>query len=74
MPITPAKFRVLKQSKLERKAKPGTIIYGFTGPHTYGIVSLDNKVTGIKHGAFTLKPDGDYPFFTMPLSDVEKKV
>jgi len=29
-------------------------------------------VTGIKHGAFTLKADGDYPFFTMPMEHVRR--
>jgi hypothetical protein len=73
MPITPAKFRVLKQSKLEKRAKPGTIIYACI-EYTYGVVRDDNRAFGIKHGAFTLKPDGGYPFFTMPMSDVEKVV
>ena len=71
MTLRPAKFRVLKQAKTEKRANPGTIIYGFFQP-TYGLVSLDNKVTGIKHGAFTLNADGDYPFFTMPMEHVQR--
>jgi len=71
MPITPAKFRVLKQSKLEKKAKPGTIIYGCIQP-THGLANQDKRATGIPHGSFTLKSDGDYPFFTMPMTDVER--
>ncbi len=71
MPITPAKFRVLKQSKLERKAKPGKIIYACI-QHGYGVAKLDTRVTGIPHGSFTLKSNGDYPFFTMPTTDVQR--
>jgi hypothetical protein len=48
-----------------------SIIYGFFG-HTYG-VSLDTKVLGVKHGAFTLNEDGGERFFTMPMEDVECK-
>jgi hypothetical protein len=70
MPITSAKYRALKQSKLEKKANPGTIIYACEMPD-YGCASLASKQHGIKHRSFTLKPDGDYPFFTMPLCDVE---
>ena len=69
--ITPAKFRVLKQSKLEKKAKPGTIIYGCI-QYGYGLAKLDTKVTGIPHASFTLKANGDYPFFTMPITDVRE--
>jgi len=48
MTLRPAKFRVLKQAKTEKRAKPGTIIYGFF-QHTYGLVSLDNKAEGDRH-------------------------
>jgi hypothetical protein len=68
---TPAKFRVFKQSKLEKKAKPGTIIYGCLH-YDYGCAKDDKRATGIPHGSFTLKSDGDYPFFTMPMTDVER--
>jgi len=71
MTLRPAKFRVLKQAKTEKRAKPGTIIYGFF-QHTYGLVSLDNKVTGVKHVAFTLNADGNYPFFTMLMEHVRR--
>lgn len=67
-------YRVLKQSKNEKRAKPGTVIYGFIGA-TYGVLGADNKLLAHKHGkygAFTLGPTPfDYPFFTMPMKDVE---
>lgn len=67
----PMPWRVLKQSKLEKRAKPGTVIYSCIEPG-YGVANLDTRVSGIKHGSFTLKEDGGYPFFTMPMRDVEK--
>lgn len=71
MPLIPTKWRVLKQSKIEKAAKPGTIVYGCIEPG-YGVAKLDARVSGIPHGTFTLDPVGGYPFFTMPLPDVEK--
>lgn len=65
-------WRVLKQSKLEKRAKPGTVIYSFFGHYGGGMANSDTRLTGIKHGAFTLKEDGGYPFFTMPMRDVER--
>ena len=65
-------YRVLKKSKIEKRAKPGTIIYGFSQT-TYGVLGLDNKKGPDRpYGAFTLREDGDYPFFTMPMKDVER--
>ena len=65
-------YRVLKQSKIEKRATAGTIIYGFIG-HRYGVDKLDTKRFGKPYGAFTLGPTPfDYPFFTMPMEDVEE--
>lgn len=71
MPKVPAKYRVLKQSKLEKKAIPGKTIYACI-EYDYGITNRDNRTRGVPHGCFTLKKDGDYPFFTMPMSDVRQ--
>jgi hypothetical protein len=70
MPFAPTKYRVLKQSKIEKRAKPGTTIYACLR-HDYGVARLDTRMLGIKHASFTLDPNGNYPFFTMPLGDVE---
>src|SRR5262249_48811222 len=39
--------------------------------HLYGLPTHDKRATGKSHGAFTLDPSGDYPFFTIPMEDVE---
>lgn len=70
--MTAAAYTVLKSSDLEPRAKAGTTIYKCTRPD-YGVASDDTRVTGIEHVSFTLDPDGGYPFFTMPLRDVQRK-
>lgn len=65
------KYKVLKDSKIEPKATVGTTIYDCRS-HDYGLASGDTRMTGIEHASFTLDPDGDYPFFTMPVSDVKE--
>lgn len=64
-------FRVLKDSKLEERATVGTIVYACTRPD-YGCAKDDTHHFGVEHASFTLKKNGGYPFFTMPLADVEK--
>jgi len=71
MPLTIAKYRVLKQSIVEKRATPGTIIYAFIS-HDYGIPRLDTRHHKEPWAAFTFNEDGDYPFFTMPIKDVER--
>jgi hypothetical protein len=63
-------YRVLKDSEIEPKAKNGAIIYDC---HycDYGLASDDTRMTGIEHESFTFDPEGGYPFFTMPVRDVE---
>jgi hypothetical protein len=67
------KFRVLKQSKLEKRAKPGTIVYGCL-QCDYGCANQDSRHFKKPYASFTLKEDGGYPFFTMPVSDVERVI
>jgi hypothetical protein len=66
-----APYKVLKNSKLEPKATVGTTIYE-CAMCDYGVASDDSRILGVEHRSFTLKANGDYPFFTMPLSDVER--
>lgn len=68
----PTAFKVLKDSKLEPQAKAGTTIYS-CAYCDYGCAGDDTRITGIEHRSFTLKPDGGYPFFTMPVRDVERQ-
>jgi hypothetical protein len=49
----------------------GTIVYE-CGTHDYGLASDDSRYTGIEHISVTLDPEGGYPFFTVPLTGVEK--
>jgi hypothetical protein len=42
----------------------GTIVYRCIQA-TYGLVSLDSEITGQRHVAITLDPEGGYPFYTM---------
>ena len=59
----------LKADRFEHKA--GTICYPCVKP-TYGLCSDDERYTGVAHRAMTLKSDGDYPFFTVPATDLEE--
>lgn len=64
-------YRMLVDSKLEPKAKKGTIVYRQSG-YDYGLASDDTRMTGIPHISVTLNSDGDYPGFTVPERDIEK--
>lgn len=68
--MTPA-FKVVKSSKLEPRATAGTVVYACLYPD-YGCASDDTAIFGIEHRSFTLDPAGGYPFFTMPIADVER--
>lgn len=64
-------FVMLTDSQIEAEAKKGVTVYK-AAKHDYGCASDDTAMTGIKHISVTLKPDGDYPFFTHPLKDLEE--
>lgn len=49
---------------------PGTEVYPCTG-YDYGLVQDDDIAMGKRHLWVTLKEDGDYPGFTVPMDDVE---
>lgn len=66
------KYKMLKDSKLESRAKAGTIVYRYGG-YDYGCSNDDRRYTGIEHEAMTLQPDGSGPFFTVPVPDMEKQ-
>lgn len=48
----------------------GTIVYDLRG-YDYGLASDDTRITGIHHVSVTLKPDGDYPSFTIQKNSLE---
>lgn len=66
----PQTFRMLKDSPIEPKAKAGTIVYPCV-KCDYGCASDDTAVTGVEHMSMTLSKNGDYPFFTVPMPDME---
>lgn len=39
----------------------------------YGCAGDDTRMTGIEHQSVTLKEDGDYPFFTVPVRILQKQ-
>ncbi len=49
----------------------GTICYNQAG-HDYGLASDDTRMTGHRHVSMTLKPDGDYPTFTIREDHLEE--
>lgn len=66
-------FVMLTDSQINPDAVKGTIVYK-AAKADYGCASDDTAMTGIPHISVSLKPDGDYPFFTHPLRDLEERV
>lgn len=75
------KYRVLRDRVLpgiiepgeKQVARAGDIVYRQRF-HDYGLASDDTRATGVEHISVTHSPDGDYPGFTIPLSDLEEIV
>jgi hypothetical protein len=61
---------MLRDSKLEPRATAGTIVYTLR-LFDYGSAADDTVLLGKPYISVTLDPDGDYPFFTVPVDDVE---
>lgn len=59
----------LRQPRFDYPA--GTVCYLCT-KCDYGCADDDERVTGEPHVSMTLKADGDYEFFTVPLKDLEE--
>lgn len=58
----------LKRDRFEHKA--GTTVYR-THYSDYGTASGDTRMTGVEHVSVTLNQNGEYPFFTVPVADLE---
>lgn len=69
--MTPQRYRLLKDSKIEPEARAGMTVYRCL-KHDYSIAEEDRLMTGIPHVPVTLKSSGDYPFFTVPEPDLER--
>jgi len=55
MPITPARYRVLKQARRAKRARPGTIVYACIHPD-YRYVNLQKHRYHVPYGYFTFDP------------------
>lgn len=66
-----AKYRMLKDSKLEAKATAGTVVYPLIY-HDYGSAGDDQRAFGYECKSMTLKENGDYPYFVVPFHDLER--
>lgn len=64
-------YRLKTDSTLEPKAVAGSVVYPIRG-HDYGSASDDTAVTGIPHCSVTLDRAGGYPYFTIPVQDIEQ--
>lgn len=71
----PAKYRIKDTPVLggaaDEYTKQGGIVYQCT-KHDYGCASDDTRATGFMHISVTLDPTGDYPFFTIPVRNLEQ--
>lgn len=66
-----AKYKMLKDSKLEPRAKTGCTVYS-CAHSDYGMADDDTCMSGVVHVSVTLNSDGSYPFFTVPTDHVER--
>ena len=70
MADTPApKQYTLRRQRFTHPA--GTVCYA-ARYHDYGCANDDTRSTGQDHTSVTLNPSGGYPFFTVPVDDLEE--
>ncbi len=60
---------VLLKDRFEHDA--GLRVYRFIG-YDYGFASEDSRNTGVEHINVTFDSKGDYPFFTVPITDLKE--
>ena len=63
---TPKRYKLLRQ-RFDHPA--GTVCYQCL-VHDYGMARDDMIESGQEHQSVTLKPDGGYPIFTVPVDDL----
>jgi hypothetical protein len=63
-------YRLLSDSAIDKKAVAGTLVYECM-KCDYGLSNDDTRFTGVYHTSVTLNENGDYPFFTVPVSCLE---
>lgn len=65
------KYRLLKDSKVDPRAKAGVIVYDQRGSD-YGLSRDDERILGYECTTVTLNEDGDYPGFVVPRHYLER--
>lgn len=65
------KFKLIADSVSEPKAKIGDIVYT-CAYNDYGLSADDTRATGVRHISVTFESNGEYPFFTMPITGLEE--
>lgn len=64
------KYTMLRDSTINPDVKAGATVYD-CARHDYGLARDDSRHFGIDHMSVTLDPNGDYPFFTVPVRDLK---
>lgn len=64
------KYKIIRADRAAIPVEVGDIVYE-SAKVDYGLANDDTRLTGIPHVSVSLKEDGDYPFFTIPLKDLE---
>lgn len=64
-------FKPYRLTKDRLGHKAGTTCYKCV-KFDYGMANDDTRMTGINHVTMTLREDGDYPYFTVPVPDLEE--
>lgn len=66
------KFKLIRKDRANCNLPEETTEVFKCEKHDYGCAMDDTILTGIKHISATLDPEGGYPFFTVPLEDLEE--
>lgn len=64
-------FKIINNSRSAVPTELGEKVYTSVG-HDYGCASQDTRYTGVEHVSVTRDPASKYPFFTIPMKDLEK--
>lgn len=66
------KYEIIRSDRAaDKSVAPGDTVYDSKG-YDYGCSSDDTRYTGIEHISVTLDIDGGYPFFTIPVVDLQE--
>jgi len=72
--MKPRKFRIKDTpllNSIANNSEKGDLVYECTKVD-YGAAESDSYYTGQKHMSVTLEEDGGYPFFTIPIHNLEE--